>query len=115
MRDTKLYEQLLGLERPWHVKDVDLQLDVGEVVVRVEAERRLARPVQIVMPQPSGSAGAHRPTRIRKRPHASLRRTWAPAFRRGLSPRCRGCCEGDAHCTRLHTRGVTVHGLKSGL
>jgi transposase len=41
MRDTKLYEQLLGLERPWHVKDVDLQLDDGEVVVSVEADRQL--------------------------------------------------------------------------
>lgn len=41
MRDTKLYEQLLGLERPWHVKDVDLQLDEGEVVVSVEADRQL--------------------------------------------------------------------------
>jgi transposase len=41
MRDTKLYEQLLGLERPWRVKDVDLQLDDGEVVVSVEADRQL--------------------------------------------------------------------------
>lgn len=41
MRDTKLYEQLLGLERPWHVKDVDLRLEVGEVVVGVEAEKQL--------------------------------------------------------------------------
>lgn len=31
----------MGLERPWHVTDVDLQLDDGEVVVSVEADRQL--------------------------------------------------------------------------
>ena len=41
MRDTKLYEQLLGLESPWRVTDVDLQLEAGEVVVRVDADKQL--------------------------------------------------------------------------
>ncbi len=41
MRDIKLYEHLVGLDRPWHVKDVELNLEVGEVVVRVEAARQL--------------------------------------------------------------------------
>jgi transposase len=40
MKDTRLYEQLLGLERPWYVRDVALQLDAGEVVVRVEGEKQ---------------------------------------------------------------------------
>lgn len=37
MKDTKMYESLLGLEPPWRVQDVQLQLDEGQVVVRVEA------------------------------------------------------------------------------
>lgn len=37
MRDTQLYTRLLDLSPPWRVKDVDLRLDLGEVVVRVEA------------------------------------------------------------------------------
>lgn len=40
MKDTKLYEQLLGLEQPWRVKDVDLELEAGEVVVSVEANKQ---------------------------------------------------------------------------
>lgn len=36
MQDRKLYEQLLGIHRPWRVQDVDLQLDTGDVVVFVE-------------------------------------------------------------------------------
>ena len=36
MQDRKLYEQLLGIHRPWRVRDVDLQLDDGDVVVFVE-------------------------------------------------------------------------------
>lgn len=38
MKDTKMYEALLGLEPPWRVEDVDLRLEQGEVVVRVEPE-----------------------------------------------------------------------------
>ena len=33
-----MYEALLGLEPPWRVEDVDLRLEQGEVVVRVEPE-----------------------------------------------------------------------------
>ena len=40
MKDTKMYEALLGLEPPWRVRDVDLRLDVGEVVIHVEADRQ---------------------------------------------------------------------------
>ena len=40
MKDTKMYEELLGLESPWRVRDVDLRLDAGEVIVYVEADRQ---------------------------------------------------------------------------
>lgn len=40
MKDTKMYESLLGLESPWRVRDVDLRLDAGEVIVYVEADRQ---------------------------------------------------------------------------
>ena len=35
MKDTALYEQLLGLKRPWSVKKVDLSLTEQRVVVEV--------------------------------------------------------------------------------
>jgi transposase len=38
MQDTKLYERLLGLEAPWRVQAVELELGQGQVVVRVEAD-----------------------------------------------------------------------------
>lgn len=38
MKDTGLYERLLDLKAPWRVKDVELRLKEGEVVVRVEAD-----------------------------------------------------------------------------
>src|SRR5437016_5436166 len=36
MQDTELYRQLLGVESPWFVRDVEL--DVGEQVVRVSLD-----------------------------------------------------------------------------
>ena len=36
MQDRKLYEQLLGIHRPWRVREIDLQLEEGDVVVFVE-------------------------------------------------------------------------------
>lgn len=36
MQDRKLYEQLLAIHRPWRVRDVELQLDAGDVMVFVE-------------------------------------------------------------------------------
>lgn len=38
MRDIALYEQLLGLSRPWRVDRVDLRLEQGEIVVHVVVE-----------------------------------------------------------------------------
>lgn len=36
MRDTDLYAQILGVESPWRVREVELRLSCGEVEVRVE-------------------------------------------------------------------------------
>ena len=36
MRDTQLYARILGVEHPWRVKDVELDLKAREVRVRVE-------------------------------------------------------------------------------
>ena len=38
MKDTALYEEILGLKKPWHVTKVDLSLESQEVVIHVEAE-----------------------------------------------------------------------------
>lgn len=35
MRDTQLYARILGINRPWKVRDVDLDLPHDEVRVRV--------------------------------------------------------------------------------
>lgn len=37
MHDTTLYASILGVVEPWRVTEVSPQLDVGEIVVRVEA------------------------------------------------------------------------------
>jgi len=36
MHDKKLYEKLLGLSSPWHVSEVDLQMEESKVTVRLE-------------------------------------------------------------------------------
>ena len=38
MKDRDLYAQILGIESPWQVRDVELHLNEGEVVVHVELE-----------------------------------------------------------------------------
>lgn len=38
MRDKELYQQILGIEAPWRVADVDLELEDGEVRVRIVHE-----------------------------------------------------------------------------
>lgn len=35
MRDTQLYARILGIDRPWGVTDVELDLPAEEVRVRV--------------------------------------------------------------------------------
>lgn len=36
MRDIELYQQILGLEEPWSVKEVELHIDEGRVDIHVE-------------------------------------------------------------------------------
>ena len=36
MNDRKLYEQILGITLPWHVEQVELKLEIGQVLIRVE-------------------------------------------------------------------------------
>jgi transposase len=36
MRDIELYEQILGLEEPWSVREVELNIDEGRVEIHVE-------------------------------------------------------------------------------
>jgi transposase len=39
MKDTQLYEQLLGLSKPWSVERVEIDLDGGYITVHVKCER----------------------------------------------------------------------------
>lgn len=43
MNDKKLYEQILGIQKPWQVERVDLQLEQGEVLVHVRGSRDVER------------------------------------------------------------------------
>lgn len=36
MNDRKLYEQILGIVSPWHVEQVELKLESGQIVISVE-------------------------------------------------------------------------------
>jgi transposase len=36
VNDRKLYEQILGIAAPWHVEEVELKLEIGQVLIRVE-------------------------------------------------------------------------------
>jgi transposase len=36
VNDRKLYEQILGISAPWHVEQVELKLQIGQVLIRVE-------------------------------------------------------------------------------
>lgn len=39
MTSTEFYRHILGLESPWSVSNVDLDMTVNRVVVRVEIDR----------------------------------------------------------------------------
>ena len=47
MRDRSLYERILGLPKPWHVKDVQLRQEAGEIIIEVE----LRRPFDLSCPE----------------------------------------------------------------
>jgi transposase len=38
MKDTQLYEQLLGLSKPWSVAQVQIELEINRITVRVECD-----------------------------------------------------------------------------
>src|SRR5215204_2388430 len=38
MDDRRLFTTLLGIEAPWHVEQVELHLDEGEVLIRLELD-----------------------------------------------------------------------------
>lgn len=38
MRDKELYKQILGIQNPWEVTEVELSVDAGEVTVHVGQE-----------------------------------------------------------------------------
>lgn len=42
MQDKDLYAQILGIQAPWKVRAVDLDLPAGEVVVHVQFDRQIA-------------------------------------------------------------------------
>ena len=44
MQDKQLYQQILGIESPWVVSEVDLRLDEGEIHVRLSHKRKLKWP-----------------------------------------------------------------------
>ena len=39
MRDVELYQQILGLEEPWKVRDVELNIDAGRVAIQSNIRR----------------------------------------------------------------------------
>ena len=39
MKGSEFYRHILGLESPWNVSDVDLDMTANRVVVRVEIDR----------------------------------------------------------------------------
>ena len=39
MKDTQLYEQLLGLSKPWSVSRVELELERNRITVHVQCDR----------------------------------------------------------------------------
>lgn len=43
MNDRKLYEQILGIQSPWSVESVELQLEEGEILIRVEGSRAVIK------------------------------------------------------------------------
>ena len=40
MRDKELYARILGVEAPWHVREVDLELQAGEVTIYLEIKQK---------------------------------------------------------------------------
>jgi len=54
MRDKDLYQQILGIERPWAVTHVDLNRAAQEVVVKVSRDQRVALKCPVCAKRASG-------------------------------------------------------------
>ena len=46
MRDVELYQQILGLDEPWSVKSVELNIDEGRVDIHVDHPDLPAPPLE---------------------------------------------------------------------
>ena len=61
MRDRALNARLLGIATPWHVQDVELRLDAGEVQVRLAPDAAAFEcPHCRTAALPNGRAGVRR-------------------------------------------------------
>ena len=45
MRDRDLYANLLGIEAPWHVRDIETRLEAGELAICISLDDVRARAV----------------------------------------------------------------------
>jgi transposase len=93
MRDKELYAKILGLEPPWVVREVTLNLEEGEVVVHVEHDPRMG----LSCPECGGEAPGY-DTRERRWRHLDTCQ-----YRTILAaevPRCR-CPEHGVHQVRV--------------
>ena len=71
MNDKTLYEKILGLDSPWHVADVVMDLSAGSVTIRVEHEQ--GTPFCCPECGKTGSVHDHRLKRWRHLPTCQLR------------------------------------------
>ena len=79
MRDIDLYTRILGIQAPWRVADVEVDMPQGQVIVHVERKRvhsHVARPVASRR-QVTTRAVVAGATWIR----VSTRRSWRPMCR----------------------------------
>ena len=104
MRDRELYARILGIEAPWRVADVDLNLPQGEVVVHVE---HAGGPVRC--PQ-CGEVARHYDTRDRRWRHLDTcqYRTFLAAKVPRCSARSTGCCSFAVPWSEGHARLTAV-------
>ena len=65
MQDTELYQHILGLESPWEVSNVDLNVELGEIVVRVTH----AKGTKFCCPECSKELGCYDHSRTRRWRH----------------------------------------------
>ena len=101
MKDTQLYEQLLGLSKPWSVKRVELELESNRITVHVECDRG------VVWGDPeTGQDPAHAENKGARFECAEMLeiRTW-PLFSCFASQWC-----PPPRSERIHSRPVPIEG-----